>query len=76
MSFIVIQCHSIIERCDKPSGVWGLGNTPQYIKKKGSEMEPLLLIYEFVILGAESRQTDTIAIALLGYDLENLEFRS
>lgn len=43
-------------------------------KVKGARVSPLLLVNKFVILGAEARQTDTIAITLLGHDEENLKF--
>ena len=33
-----------------------------------------LLIYELVVLGAESRKTDTLAVAPFGYDIENIKF--
>ena len=33
----------------------------------------LLLVGKFVVLGAEARQADTIAVTSLGYDVEHIK---
>ena len=50
-----------------------MGNTPTCLLRKGSE-EPLFLVNKFVLLGAEARKSDTIAITSLGYDCKNVNF--
>ena len=52
-------------------GGLGVGNTP--LLRKGSE-EPPFLVNKFVVFCAEARQSDAIAIASFGYDVENLKF--
>ena len=46
-----------------------------FCQRKGARSSPLPLVCKFVILGAEARQTDAIAIASLGYDVEHIKLR-
>ena len=42
-------------------------------KRKGARSSPIPLVCKFVILCAEARQTDAIAVTSLGYDVELIE---
>ena len=46
-----------------------------FCQRKGARSSPLPLVCKFVILGAESRQTDAVAIAPFGYDVELIKLR-
>ena len=46
----------------------------QLLHKKDARLAPrIFLVDEFVLLGAKAWQSDAIAIASLGYDVENVK---
>ena len=42
-------------------------------KRRGARLNPFPLVCKFVVLGAEARQADAIAVTSLGYDVELIE---
>ena len=42
-------------------------------KRKGAQFELLSLVCKFVLFGAKTWQSDTISVAPLGYDIENIK---
>ena len=62
MPFVAIKCHTTLVSVRKKS----LPNIA--LGRLG------FLVDQFVVLGAEARQSDAIAVAPLGYDVENIKF--